>query len=661
MSRPKCKSLLFLLSPTTDIGTKDGSDNIKVGNRKRNKLRKILGKNRKKEHGTIGKNATRKKLRKAILRYKPINNIVNLGTTILTEGETKLLQKGLSFIPTPSKVPRQNIAKGLNEFVRKMKLQYHFFHHPTQKNKEPFYVESSWVPPGDTPPQLQEYFDAITEDIYSLINHEREAVTPNLSPMEIKAIDTLAQQKNIIIQRADKGGAIVIWPKESYLTVAFRQLDNALHYTKSTRNDIPELTAQIISFLTNLLTKQKLTIKIYEFLEPKSLPRTPKFYLRPKIHKPKIDDITPGRPIVSGCGSPTEKLSQYLDYYLKPIVQTIPLYIKDSKHFLQIIMNNRSIIPKDSLLATLDVKSLYTNIPQNEGIQYCLEALTQFYGQSLPLPINELKQMFEFILKGNYFEFKDQIYLQIHGTSMGTPMAPNFANIFMSQLENRIITHAPDKLRPFLWKRYIDDIIIIWQHGEQTLKKFIEHANSIHDTIKFEGDYSKDRINFLDTTIYFNDNRILESTLFIKPTDICTLLQAASFHPPHCKKGIIYSQALRYRRLITNDKELEKHLNILKEHLVRRGYDLTFIEKTFARISNINQNDLLFPDHTNEHGPNPNTDNITNNLNKVIPFIVPYDPEITEIGSILRSHWHLIRNNPTLQQVWNNSTPILLL
>ena len=300
-----------------------------------------------------------------------------------------------------------------------MKLQYHFFQHPIQKNKEPFYVESSWVPPGDTPSQLQEYFDAITEDVYSLTNHDREAESPNLSPMEIKAIDTLAQQQNIMIRKADKGGAIVIWPRESYLAEALRQLDNALHYTKST-NDIPELTVQIILFLTNLLTKQKITFKIYEFLEPRSLPRTPKFYLLPKIHKPKIDDITPGRPIVSGCSSPTEKLSQYLDYYLKPTVQTTPSYIKDTKHFLQIIMNNRSTIPKGSLLATLDVKSLYTNIPQNEGIQYCLNALMRFYGQSLPLPINELKQMFEFVLKGNYFEFKDQIYLQIQGTSMGT-------------------------------------------------------------------------------------------------------------------------------------------------------------------------------------------------------------------------------------------------
>ena len=193
--------LLFLSTSTADIGTKDGSGDIKIGNRKRNKLQKTLGKNQKKEHGTIGKNASKKKLRKAILQYKPINNIVNLGTTMLTEGETKPVQKGLSFIPTPSKVPRQNITKGLNEFVRRMKLQYHFFHHPMQKNKEPFYVESSWVPPGDTPPQLQEYFDAITEDIYSLTNHDREAESHNLSPMEIKAIDTLAQQKNIMIQK----------------------------------------------------------------------------------------------------------------------------------------------------------------------------------------------------------------------------------------------------------------------------------------------------------------------------------------------------------------------------------------------------------------------------------------------------------------------------
>ena len=155
---------------------------------------------------------------------------------------------------------------------------------------------------------------------------------------------------------------------------------------------------------------------------------------------------------------------------------------------------------------------------------------------------------------------------------------------------------------------------------------------------------------------------MIESTLFIKPTDICTLLQASSFHPTHCEKGIIYSQALRYRRLITNDKELGRHLYNFKINLIKRGYDPSLIDNEFAKISKINQNDLLFPNQNNQQRrPNPTSINEGNNQGRVIPFIVPYYSETTEIGSILSNHWHLIRDNPVLQQVWNRSRPILSL
>ena len=160
----------------------------------------------------------------------------------------------------------------------------------------------------------------------------------------------------------------------------------------------------------------------------------------PKIHKTGV----PGRPIVSGCNSPTESLSQFLDIHLKPITREIDSCIKDTTHFIKITKNIKDLAPGDSLLVTFDVKSLYTCIPHNQGIQYCLEAIHNFYGENYPLPLKHVEQILNFILRRNFFIFDNEIYLQIHGTAMGSPMAPNYANIFMAKIEKLILSTAPD-------------------------------------------------------------------------------------------------------------------------------------------------------------------------------------------------------------------------
>ena len=57
-----------------------------------------------------------------------------------------------------------------------------------------------------------------------------------------------------------------------------------------------------------------------------------KLYLLPKIHKTLLNE--PGRPVISNCGTPTEKVSVFLDHHLKPIMQKGLSYIRDSQHFL---------------------------------------------------------------------------------------------------------------------------------------------------------------------------------------------------------------------------------------------------------------------------------------------------------------------------------------
>ena len=51
-------------------------------------------------------------------------------------------------------------------------------------------------------------------------------------------------------------------------------------------------------------------------------------------------------------------------------------------------------------------------------------------------------------------------------------MAPNYANIFMDRFETKALNHYHQK--PLVWKRFIDDIFMIWTHGEESLKEFIK-------------------------------------------------------------------------------------------------------------------------------------------------------------------------------------------
>ena len=87
--------------------------------------------------------------------------------------------------------------------------------------------------------------------------------------------------------------------------------------------------------------------------------------------------------------------------------------------------------------------------------------------------------------------------------------------------------------------------------------------NAIHLTIKFEMPHSRGRIPFSDTPLILNNNGGFQTTLYKKPTGVSPLLHPTSFHPNSCKKGAIYSQAPRYRRIISNDDDFAHHLEYL--------------------------------------------------------------------------------------------------
>ena len=100
-------------------------------------------------------------------------------------------------------------------------------------------------------------------------------------------------------------------------------------------------------------------------------------------------------------------------------------HIKDTTDFINFV--EEKIIRQDTILVSTDITSLYTNIPQDDGIKTVCNSYKNFHNNNSPIPSHYLKKMLGVILKENSFEFKGENYLQTHGTAMGTKMAVAFA------------------------------------------------------------------------------------------------------------------------------------------------------------------------------------------------------------------------------------------
>ena len=189
--------------------------------------------------------------------------------------------------------------------------------------------------------------------------------------------------------------------------------------------------------------------------------------------------------------------------------------MRDSRHIINILEDLKT--PSNSTLVTIDVKALYLNIPHREGIKAVLDRLYHNNADSedIQIPTGTMKDLLNIVLTKNYFQFTDELHHQVQGTAMGTKMAPAYANIFMAELEEKLLDNYPTQ--PIIWKRYIDDIFCLWRGRREDVSKFVEYLNRAHPSIKFTYECSSTSKDFLDLTIYKGNRYQAHSTLEIKP------------------------------------------------------------------------------------------------------------------------------------------------
>ncbi|KAJ8029907.1 Proline-rich transmembrane protein 1 [Holothuria leucospilota] len=371
-------------------------------------------------------------------------NIANLSNYTLSNGELRLLSRGLSFCPSRDVNP-VDLCQDMEQYLRRIKLKEYFQNDDTNSSpqtplsREPSHKKSYWTPPSGRNQYIDSYVQTARGhlDRFILDNHHHSN-KDNLTVNERKAIKTLRSNYDIaevrsLVPEQPRPGVFYTFPKLHKLSKLIAEK------MPSTSSGDPDQARTTISEDPVELCKAAKALKV----------------------------SPPGRPIVSGIGTMTEFISGYVDNLLQPLLPRIPSFIKDTTHFLQTLQDIENLT-ENTLLVTMDVSSLYSNIPHVEGVQACEDFLRKCGFEENFL--RDICSIIRFILLHNHFEFNSRHFLQIQGTAMGTKMAPSYANVFMDALEQKLLSGY--HLKPDHYCRYIDDIFFIWTHGVDSLHDF---------------------------------------------------------------------------------------------------------------------------------------------------------------------------------------------
>ena len=242
---------------------------------------------------------------------------------------------------------------------------------------------------------------------------------------------------------------------------------------------------------------------------------------------------------------------------------------------------------ESQFLVSFDVVSLFTNIPLDETISICADFLHRRPSiVSLPFPVDVFIKLMGIATKSVSFSFNETMFRLIEGVSIGSPLGPFLANIFVGFHERRLFDRFP---KPFIYLRYVDDTFVSFKSRGDALV-FFDTLNQQHSSQSFIiEEEDKGQLPFLDVLVERCDSSFFTS-IYRKATFTGLYLDWHSFAPKSRKLNLI--RCLSYRVLnICSDCKIENELKAIKDIFIDNGYseDVIDIKHTVTKFKNTNK------------------------------------------------------------------------
>ena len=402
--------------------------------------------------------------------------------------------------------------------------------------------------------------------------HYKSSVTPKLR----NAAKGLKNNENIVVRKADKCSSYVILNKEEYLYKLNEILSDTRKFKCITKNPIENLKKKA----NDLISRLNAAVDDIHVKKIVGDYRLGYIYGNVKIHKPD----NPLRPIISQIPTPTYQLAKQLNSIITPYVPN-QFTIKSTDQFIDLVHSSKC----NGIIASLDVESLFTNVPIDETIEIILNHV--YNHSTIPppkIPSILLKEFLTLCTKEAPFSAPDgKMYVQVEGVAMGSPLGPTFANFYMGNLESKVFKDKEKK--PSIYVRYVDDCFVQVESEKALID--IKKSFEKHSVLKFtyELDTNK-KLPFLDVLVEStNDN--FKSTVYHKPSNPGYCLNADSECVERYKDSVIKSYLRRAYRVSQNWQDFHNEMKYVKQILVNNNYSnlkidcmtKKFLEKTLAQ------------------------------------------------------------------------------
>ena len=237
------------------------------------------------------------------------------------------------------------------------------------------------------------------------------------------------------------------------------------------------------------------------------------------------------------------------------------------------------------IMASLDVESLFTNIPLDETTDIVTKKVFEKKQKVNGLSRTDFRRLLVMSTKGTVFLFNGRYYRQKDGVAMGSPLGPALANAFLCYHETKWLDECPLAFMPIFFARYVDDIFVLVRSKEH-VAMLSQYLSSKHPNIRFTYEEEENNVlPFLDVNVYRDADKF-SSTVHRKATFSGVYTNFHSFIPVLYKRGLLSTLLYRAYSISSSFSSLHEEVEKLKRIFAKNEYPSKFVDRCIFTFFN---------------------------------------------------------------------------